>query len=168
MGIFTSGILGDTIKGVFGVIDDLHTSGEEKADAKFRISQLAAQADIAQLEVNKQEAKSGLLFVSGWRPFVGWVCGLALGWTFIASPVIQSIAFYYAEFSGKTLDLSGLPQFDLSVLMPVLLGMLGLGTLRTFEKVKGAARKGFSTQEVEAESSEKSSGRKLRRGKDRA
>ena len=147
MGIFTSKILGKTIGGIFGVIDDLHMSGEEKADAKFRISQLAAQADIAQIEVNKQEAKSGLLFVSGWRPFVGWTCGSALAWTFVVSPIVQSAVFYIAEFGGKEIDLSGLPQFDLAVLMPVLLGMLGLGTMRTYEKVQGVSRKDMTTPE---------------------
>lgn len=147
MGIFNSGILGDTIKGIFGIVDDLHMSGEEKADAKFRISQLAAQADIAQIEVNKQEAKSGMLFVSGWRPFVGWTCGSALAWTFVVSPVVQSIAFYVAEFTGNDIDLTALPQFDLAVLMPVLLGMLGLGTMRTYEKVNGVDRKAMSLNE---------------------
>jgi len=147
MGIFTSKLLGETIGGVFGVIDDLHMSGEEKADAKFRISQLAAQADIAQIEVNQQEAKSGMLFVSGWRPFIGWTCGSALAWTFVISPVIQSVIFYIAEFSGNEIDRSGLPAFDLAVLMPVLLGMLGLGTMRTYEKVNGVERQTMNVQE---------------------
>jgi hypothetical protein len=144
MGIFTSSLLGDVIKGVFGVVDDLHMSGEEKADAKFRITQLAAAADIAQIEVNKQEAKSGLLFVSGWRPFVGWTCGSALAWTFVVSPIVNSIAFYVAEFTGNTIDMSGLPTFDLAIMMPVLLGMLGLGSLRTYEKVQGVERKSMT------------------------
>ena len=140
MGIFTTGIIGDVVGGVCGIIDDLHTSDEEKAAMKFRITKLAREADLAQLAVNKEEAKSGRLFVSGWRPFVGWVCGIALAWTFVISRVIQSIAFYVAEFTGTELDLSGLPEFDLGTLMPVLLGMLGLGTLRTYEKVQGASR----------------------------
>jgi len=160
MGIFTSGLLGDVIKGVFGVVDDLHMSGEEKADAKFRITQLAAAADIAQIEVNKQEAKSGLLFVSGWRPFVGWTCGSALAWTFVVSPIVNSIAFYVAAFTGNTIDLSGLPTFDLAIMMPVLLGMLGLGSLRTYEKVQGVERKSMAVSKDKGTP-------KLKRGKQR-
>lgn len=161
MGIFTSKILGKTIGGIFGVIDDLHMSGEEKANAKFRISELAAAADIAQIEVNKQEAKSGMLFVSGWRPFVGWTCGSALAWTFVLSPIVQSTAFYVAEFTGRDIDLTGLPSFDLAVLMPVLLGMLGLGTMRTYEKVNDVARKAMNVSE------DKAAKPKLKRGKER-
>lgn len=140
MSLFTSGIVSDFMKSIFGVVDDLHTSEEEKAEMKFRISALAKSLDLAQIEVNKEEAKSGLIFVSGWRPFVGWTCGAALAWTFVVSPIFQSIAFYIAQFTGRVIDLSGLPMFDLSVMMPVLLGMLGLGTMRTYEKVNGAAR----------------------------
>lgn len=140
MGLFNTGIIGDVVGGVFGIIDDLHTSDEEKAAMKFRITKLAREADLAQLAVNKEEAKSGRLFVSGWRPFVGWVCGFALAWTFVLDRVIQSIAFYLAEFMEIDLDLTGLPVFDLGTLMPVLLGMLGLGTLRTYEKVQGVTR----------------------------
>jgi len=160
MGIFTTGLIGDLAKGVFGIVDDLHMSGEEKADAKFRISQLAAAADIAQIEVNKQEAKSGMLFVSGWRPFIGWTCGVSLAWTFILAPIIQSVATYVATFTGKVIDLEALPVLDLAVMMPILLGMLGLGTLRTYEKVQGVERTALTDVAVKAAD-------KLRRGRKR-
>ena len=147
MGIFTSGILGDTIGKVFGVVDDLHTSQEEKADIKIRLEQVLQQGALAQLEVNKAEASSGILFVAGWRPFVGWTCGSALAWTYVVSPVVQSVAFYVGEFSDKSIDLSAMPVFDLSTLMPVLLGMLGLGGLRTYEKVRGVDRGAMTEEE---------------------
>lgn len=92
------------------------------------VGQLTEAED--QIEVNKQEAASQSAFVAGWRPFIGWVCGGAFAWTFVLQPFM---AFFLAVF-GKHLTL---PSLDLSNLMPVLLGMLGLGAMRTYEKVQG-------------------------------
>ncbi len=83
-----------------------------------------------QLAINKEEAKSGNLFIAGWRPFIGWSCGVALVWHFIAAPFI----IFFAALFGATLP--PLPEFDMGSLMTVLMGMLGLGGLRTFEKYK--------------------------------
>ena len=83
-----------------------------------------------QLAINKEEAKSGNIFVAGWRPFIGWSCGVALVWHFIAAPFI----IFFAALFGATLP--PLPEFDMGSLMTVLMGMLGLGGLRTFEKYK--------------------------------
>ena len=86
-----------------------------------------------QLAVNQAEAASSSVFVSGWRPFVGWVCGAAFAWNWIGLP----IAAAGLQLAGVTLALA---PADLTEMMPVLLGMLGLGALRTHEKVKGVAR----------------------------
>jgi len=83
-----------------------------------------------QLAINKEEAKSSNIFVAGWRPFIGWSCGVALVWHFIAAPFI----IFFAALFGATLP--PLPEFDMGSLMTVLMGMLGLGSLRTFEKYK--------------------------------
>jgi|TARA_X000001382_G_scaffold130687_1_gene126471 hypothetical protein len=83
-----------------------------------------------QLAINKEEAKSGNIFIAGWRPFIGWSCGVALVWHFIAAPFI----IFFAALFGATLP--ALPEFDMGSLMTVLMGMLGLGGLRTFEKYK--------------------------------
>jgi len=98
-------------------------------------AQLAAAVSIVQgqLSINQEEAKSTNVFVSGWRPFVGWVCGSAFAWNWIGLPMAK---FGLAVFTTQTLDIS---PADLSEMLPVLLGMLGLGTLRTFEKTKGVA-----------------------------
>jgi hypothetical protein len=149
MGLFSKSPIGDIAKEIGGVVDDLHYSGEEKAKMKLKFAEIISKANLAQMDVNKQEAKNGVLFVSGWRPFVGWTCGCALAWTFVLSPILQSVVFYVAEFSGQIIDLSGLPTFDLSVMMPVLLGMLGLGGLRTYEKVNGAARVALHDKSIE-------------------
>jgi len=92
------------------------------------VGQLTEAED--QLAVNKQEAAAQNVFVSGWRPFIGWVCGGAFAWTFVLQPFA---AFILTSF-GKHMVL---PALDLSNLMPVLLGMLGLGAMRTYEKVQG-------------------------------
>ena len=87
-----------------------------------------------QLEVNKVEASHRSALVAGWRPFIGWVCGVALAWHFVLSPVIIFIAAWL------NVTLPALPEFDMGSLMTVLMGMLGLGGLRTFEKSKGLTK----------------------------
>jgi Holin of 3TMs, for gene-transfer release len=85
----------------------------------------------AQLEINKTEASSSNMFVSGWRPFIGWVCGVAFAYNFIAQP-------FFMFVTGKFgYDLSLMPTLDMASLLTVLLGMLGIGGMRTFEKYKG-------------------------------
>lgn len=99
------------------------------------LAQLTADTDLAkgQLAVNAVEAANPSAFISGWRPFIGWVCGAAFAWNFIGLPV----AMFAAAYFGKPIHLA---PADISEMLPVLLGMLGLGGLRTFEKSKGVAR----------------------------
>jgi len=119
------------------VLDRFFPNKEEKARAEreieAKLAEHLAKIDIAQIEVNKQEAAHRSLFVAGWRPFVGWTCGLALFYTYVAQPMATFVM-------AQTGDLVQLPQLDLSTMMPVLLGMLGLGGLRTYEKFKGVSK----------------------------
>lgn len=96
--------------------------------------QLAAAVMIVQgqMDINKIEAASPSVFVSGWRPFIGWVCGTACAWNWIG----LKVALFVAAYFGHNLNLS---PADISEMMPVLMGMLGLGGLRTVEKIKGVA-----------------------------
>lgn len=98
--------------------------------------QLAAAVMMVQgqLDANKNEASNPSVFVAGWRPFVGWVCGAAFAWNWIGLPVAKLAASYLGH------DIPLAPA-DLSEMMPVLLGMLGLGGLRTYEKVTGTQGK---------------------------
>ena len=130
----------ELVSGVTQLVDQLYTTDEEKANAKLKFMEMIAKGDIAQLGVNTAEAQNSSLFVSGWRPAVGWVCVTALGLNFLAFPVAQSIAVYIAYFTGEHIDLTGLPRLDFATLGPILMGMLGLGSLRTVEKVSGVAR----------------------------
>ena len=91
---------------------------------------IASEQALAQLEINKAEAASGSLFKGGWRPSIGWICGLALFWSFILQPFL---VFFLLVFG---VDLPPLPEVGTADLMPILLGMLGLGGLRSYEKVQ--------------------------------
>lgn len=102
------------------------------------ITKAAMAMQAAQIEVNKVEAASASLFVAGWRPFIGWVCGGAFAWQFAGHPLVTYFISLYAIHSGVTLP--ALPQLDADQLYPVLMGMLGLGSMRTFEKLKGVDR----------------------------
>ena len=90
-------------------------------------------SDLAQMEVNKTEAASSSVFVAGWRPSVGWVCALALFYQFLLSP----LAMWGGYIAGYPIP--NPPQLD-EHLWELLFGMLGMGALRTFEKLKGVAR----------------------------
>lgn len=98
--------------------------------------QLAAAVMVVQgqLDINKVEAANPSVFVSGWRPFIGWVCGTACAWNWIGLPIAKVILVT----SGHPLELA---PANLTEMMPVLLGMLGLGSLRTLEKINGVAAK---------------------------
>ena len=91
------------------------------------------KANMAQIEINKIEAGHRSLFVAGWRPFVGWTCGIAMLYHFLLQPIIV----VGRSAAGLSFDL---PTFDMGSLMTVLMGMLGLGGLRTFEKTKGVTK----------------------------
>ena len=119
------------------VLDRFFPNKEERAKAEreieAKLTEHLASIDLAQLEVNKQEASHRSLLVAGWRPFVGWTCGLALFYTYLVQPMATFVL-------AQTGHLIQLPPVDLSAMMPVLLGMLGLGGLRSFEKYKGVSK----------------------------
>ena len=117
------------------VLDRFFPDKEKAAEAQRAIESAllenAAQINLAQIEVNKAEAQHRTIFVAGGRPFIGWVCGIALAWHFVGVPV----TIFFIAWAGA--EVPELPAFDMNSLMTVLMGMLGLGGLRTFEKMKG-------------------------------
>lgn len=124
-------IIGDVLN---KFLPDEQKAAEAQQAIEAALIANAAQINLAQLEVNKVEAGSRNVFVAGWRPFIGWTCGLAFFWQFVGMPV--------TVFALGVLDkpVPELPVFDFGPLMTVLLGMLGLGGLRTYEKLKGVAK----------------------------
>lgn len=122
--------LGEVAGVVGNVIDRIWPNKTEQERAEMQAAVMMVQG---QLDTNKAEAASSSAFVAGWRPFIGWVCGAGCAWNWVGLPV----ANFVLAFAGYPL---GLKPADLSEMMPLLLGMLGLGGLRTFEKTKGVAR----------------------------
>lgn len=119
------------------LIDRLWPDQNQRDAAKLELLKMQQSGDLAlitsQLEVNKEEAKSASVFVSGWRPFIGWVCGMACAWNWIGLPAIKACLI----IAGHTIDMH---PADITEMLPVLMGMLGLGGLRTIERLNGKAR----------------------------
>ena len=115
------------------LIPDRAAAERAKADMEAALIKASNEAALAQVEVNKIEAGHGSVLVAGWRPFIGWVCGAALAWAFIVGPVLSwSLAVLGIRES--------LPPIMTDNLFELVLAMLGLGGLRTFEKMRGVAR----------------------------
>jgi len=117
---------------VAGIIDKVADKIDEFTLDKTEKAQLIQEINKAQIEVNKVEANSSSLFVSGWRPFVGWTCGIALCYHFVLQPFLTFVLY---SFGHQII----LPTFDMGTLTTILMGMLGLGGLRSYEKVKKSA-----------------------------
>ena len=117
---------------VAGIIDKVADKIDEFTLDKAEKAQLIQEINKAQIEVNKVEANSNSLFVSGWRPFVGWTCGVALCYHFVLQPFLTFVLY---SFGHQII----LPTFDMGTLTTILMGMWGLGGLRSYEKVKKSA-----------------------------
>jgi|SRR5210317_232009 hypothetical protein len=121
------------IEPVSKILDKFVADKDLKAKLQHELNTELHKANMAQLEVNKVEAAHKNMFVAGWRPFVGWCCASALAYHFILQPILV----FVLSLSGYQV---ALPEFDMSSLMTVLLGMLGLGGMRTIEKVQNVSR----------------------------
>jgi len=123
---------------VTNLLDQFIEDKDQKAKLAHEIATMSQkhmqEQTMGQLEINKAEAQHRSIFVAGWRPFLGWCLSFAMLWHFMIAPSI----IFAAGMAGMTLP--ELPVFDMDSLMTVLLGMLGLGGLRTFEKTKGLSK----------------------------
>ena len=128
------------------LIDRLWPDPVKAGEAKMELAKMAQTGELArltaetelakgQLAINQEEAKSTHLFVSGWRPFVGWCCGAAFAYAAILEPVARFVAAVGFSYGGQ------FPVIDTALTMQVLFGILGLGALRTREKEKRVASK---------------------------
>lgn len=129
----------ESIKAVAGVIDDLHTSTEEKEQLKLRFAEVEAKLKAKQMDINLADAKSTATGLSGfmqrsWRPLIGMSAAIAIFWEFVLS---KFILFFLGVFHYEVINI---PQLDTGVLMTLVTSLLGLGTLRTFEKAKGLTK----------------------------
>jgi len=123
---------------VTGILDKVIEDKDQKAKLAHELAtmadKLSHEQQLAQIEVNKAEAASGSLFKGGWRPFIGWVCGIAFCYHFVVQPII----IFVVTIVG--INIPNLPEFDMSTLLTVLGGMLGIGGLRSYEKQKGLTK----------------------------
>ena len=124
-------MLSQLISPITGLLDKVITDKDQAAKLAHEIATMserhAQELAKGQLEVNKAEAETGSLFIGGWRPFVGWICGLGLLYNVI---IAQILGIWFA-----------VPEVDASLLTPVLMGMLGMGAMRSYEKKSGVAKK---------------------------
>lgn len=124
----------DAVTAVGNVFDKLFTSKDEKLTHEEVRMRLMMQPDVAQVELNKVEASSRSTFVAGWRPFIGWICGVGLAMNFIVRPLLN---YYLLIFYPKVPIMESL---EMGTLMTLITGMLGFGGLRTYEKLKGKTK----------------------------
>lgn len=119
---------------VAGLLDKFIEDKDQKNALAHEIATLATrqahEANMGQIQINQEEAKHRSIFVAGWRPFLGWCLSFAMAWHFVLAPITMFICTYAG------VEIPELPTFDMDSLMTVLLGMLGLGGLRTVEKIK--------------------------------
>ncbi|NQZ91688.1 MAG: hypothetical protein HRT97_05020 [Moritella sp.] len=121
------GAVTEPIDALGSAVDRIFTNDEERMQAQAVLDKIAQKPAILQAEINKIEAQHRSLFVAGWRPAIGWVCAIGLAFPFILNPLI--------EWAGGT----G-PKIPMDQLMELVVALLGLGTLRTFEKLAGRAK----------------------------
>jgi hypothetical protein len=133
--LFTGGFVNTIGK----VIDEFHVSEEEKGQIKIRLQELENEINSKQMDINLADAKSTATDISGilqrsWRPLIGISCAFAIFWEYVAK---QFTLFFLALFSIET---APLPSLDLDALMPLVLALLGMAGLRTYEKQKGISK----------------------------
>ncbi len=129
--------IGDLISGVKDLVSEVIVDKDKRLEINYKLQELENKAQdrlhqelMAQAETNKVEAASDSLFVAGWRPFIGWVSGVGVGWTFVVSPIVEWVSRLNG-YAGK------MPELDTGQLMALVTAMLGIAGYRTFEKYNG-------------------------------
>ncbi len=121
------------VSGIFGILDriipDKNAAAKAKAEIEMYTLSAEFQQNIKQMEVNAKEGEHESIFVAGWRPWIGWVCGAALTWQFVILPIFLFLAIVL----GHPIPA---PEFDTFTLINILIAMLGMGGLRTYEKLQ--------------------------------
>ena len=127
-------LIGPATKLLDKVIEDKDQKAKLAHELATMADKLAHEQNLAQMAINKEEASSGSLFKGGWRPFIGWICGIAFFYHFVCQPVIVFILTIFG------VSIVNLPEFEMNTLLTVLGGMLGIGGLRSYEKSKGLTK----------------------------
>ena len=127
--------IAESIVGVAGTVLNKFVADKDlKAKLEHELKTAFHSANLAQIDLNKQEAAHQSMFVAGWRPFVGWTCGVAMAYHFVIQPLLITIL----TATGIQVEL---PDFDFAQLSTILMAMLGMSGLRSFEKTKNVHAK---------------------------
>lgn len=132
--------IGAIIDSVGKVVGDLHTSDKERMELELRGREIDQKVDLAQIEVNRAEAQHHSIFVAGWRPAIGWVGVAALAYQFLLYPLMIWVWTWGQGAGYIPPGLHPPPVIDSDQLWVVLSGVLGIATMRTYEKKVGVAR----------------------------
>jgi len=127
-------IMSPIINKALSLIPDKNARAQAEEELKQSLVDAVNTINLAQIEINKIEAGHKSIFIAGWRPFIGWVCGMGIAWAFLVQPLVV----WGFAICGKTSV--ELPMINVNGLYQLVLAMLGMGGLRTFEKIKGVAR----------------------------
>ena len=133
MGLFnaiTGGAVSAVAEGVKSVTETITDYKSKKLDAEQALAKLEQQLPTLQAQINLTEASNPSLFVSGWRPFIGWTCGLGVFYQYLFAPILNGIVNEATRF----------PSIDIIDLISLLIAMLGIAGYRTIEKARGVAR----------------------------
>lgn len=133
LGKFVGSGVGTLAREVADIIGQFVETEEEKKAAEALLMKIQQEPDKWQAEINKIEAGHRTVFVAGWRPFIGWVCGTGLAIEFIVSPLIE----WVVKLLGRVITR---PELDISTLVALVTSLLGLGAARTYEKMKGLTK----------------------------
>lgn len=133
------GIFKELISPITDLVGEIVVDKDKRNEINLQIAEIADRADqryheelIAQTEVNKIEAQHASVFVAGWRPFIGWTGGVGIAYTFVLAPFIE----FVARAAGYTQEM---PMPDAGQLMTLVTAMLGVGAMRSYDKMKGTA-----------------------------
>ncbi len=137
-------VIAEVVKGIFDgavkpVLDKIIPDAQVRLEAELMYYKQAHEVNLAQIGVNKEEAATGSLFIGGWRPFVGWVCGGSFAYSVVGNDVLNFILKLIGLWVQH--DIPILPKPDLTLVFELLLGLLGLGAMRTYEKLNNVASK---------------------------
>jgi hypothetical protein len=131
---FLKPLIGPIIDKALDLIPNSNDRARAKEDLERKLISAVVTANKAQTKINEIEAGHVSMFVAGWRPFIGWVCGFGVAWVFVVQP---TLIWLMASFD---IGITNIPEIDTDGLFQLVIGMLGMSGLRTYEKLKGVSR----------------------------